>query len=345
MKEVARLAGGVAVNDDATVTQLRRDRAGNMAAELFGVPDKRTFTALLHKDIRTARAATDGQSPQKAAIAEEFLTMVDTHEPLMPEHEINVLLQRYELSDKTITVVRGDLQHVFPNVQHMYHYTAENPTAASTQKAKRAFQTALGMYGLTRKGWRVVVGNHVRSAETHGASKTVEYGRHRKDFSPTALRGVPVHEATHALRIQNMSEQPQAYLQNALPGSLPFDEGFCMAIEQIVTGNKRLGGQKYYLQQGLMLGLDKHSRLPDQFHQRTFRQVWDIIQRREVLLTDGDVDGHDMVTKAIASAQRTAYSSITRTTRGNSLDTRDISYMEGAMRAHVFLNQTAVLPA
>lgn len=327
--EVRRL-GSTALHD----RELSRQRAAEMSAELFGEPDPSTFRALLAEDVSTALAGRDAASVVRRRLADEYITGLGLT-PLAAANFIESYSQTgsTELSDKAISVVSQDVAQIFPKLPEMIA-AFQSPTEVSPADAKPAFEQAIAVFGLDRKGWKVVVTDTSEAAGTYSRQKEIRYGRYRRNFSPASLIGVPVHEALHALRAQNAAEQSLAARRGALPDSLAFDEGFCVAMEQVVTGEKRVGGRQYYIQLGLQLGLDGN-----EGQTRTFRQIYELMWRQRVLADTADPTG-----ESILKHKDAAYRSVMRTMRGNSSDFRDISYFDGFSKAVSFLNRLATLP-
>jgi len=316
--EIVRCLGSVAAKQE-----LSRKRAGEMTLEVFGYPDKATFEQLLIIDqMKAIEAVQKSDSEERRGIAKGFLERVHLTVPL------ETTTRSFELEDQTIEKVRSDLLALFPKLGDFL--TQDIPDMAAPQEALLYFNQALDIFDLRAKGWNTELSNG-RAAETKGAKKKVFVGKNRPPFTQSTLRTVPVHEAIHAVRYQNADEQSEPIKRRSLPGNVEIEEGIGVAIEQILGGQKRTAGLAYYLSLGLQLGLDKNG------VKRNFRETYEVMWRRQLL------DAPTISDEAIRNAKDAAYQTVIRTTRGNSLDARDISYFEGNRRAIVWLNSIAAL--
>ncbi len=206
-----------------------------------------------------------------------------------------------------------------------------NPT-----DAQPAFEAALRGFGLTEKGWSVRLIAGKQSADTDGDAREITYGKGRAEFTPKSIVTTPIHEAMHALRNEHSKERSDVGKVGKLPGALGFEEGFSVVMEQIISGVKRVPGEKYYMQLGLLKGMH----MPEGVRaEQSFRAAYEIMWRHAALQAK-----EPLTDEKVTALQASAYGSVMRTTRGNARDNRDISYFDGAMRATIFLNETALLP-
>jgi hypothetical protein len=325
--EVVRGLGSVAV----AKRELSRDRAGSMTMEIFGEPRKDVFDQLIAEERRANLEQLHSSDPVVAQTAREYLTLTGA-----VEASIGTSGSSFELETETGEVVLQDLKEMFPGLDEFLDQAVEQPV--SPEESLAYFDQVLSLAGLTEKGWKTEL-SEGRAVGTDGPTKRILVGGKRAAFSPTAIKGVPVHEAiVHALRYQNAIEQEEPLKRRALPGNLNMEEGLGTSLEQIVTGERRVAGKPYYISLGLQLNLDHPGE-----SKRDFHQTHEIMWRRSLLERKNGSSGETTETE-VRKAKEDAYQTVIRTTRGNSLDARDISYFEGGRKANKWLNEIAKLP-
>jgi hypothetical protein len=334
-REVLRRLGLSAI----TAVETSRNHAAEMSAELFGDVEQPLFEAILAGGIRDALdESTTPTDPVKSGVAHEYLEYLGlTRQQAEQKVEGMDNVRPFELEDRTIEVIRDDLYTLFPRLaDEMAPFTGRTANTSPTD-AQPAFEAALRGFGLTEKGWDVRLIAGKQSADTDGDAREITYGTGRAEFTPKSVVTTPIHEAMHALRNEHSKERSDAGKAGKLPGALGFEEGFSVVMEQIISGVKRVPGEKYYMQLGLLKGMhmSEESRT-----EQSFRTAHEIMWRHAALREKAE-----LTDEKIATLQATAYGSVMRTTRGNARDNRDISYFDGAMRATIFLNETALLPA
>jgi hypothetical protein len=303
---------------------LSHERAALMAIEIFGEPDQAIFDRMLHADVVAANNALNQPNTQQARIGAEFLALIGEG---AKRNTSEIVESPYEqLEDETIAILHDDFYQLFPGLEEA---TTTDKERITPKESMAYFDAALRVIGLSQKGWTVREGEGT-AVETHGESKEIVVGQNRTPFTPITLKGVVTHELMHAVHHQNASEQMANVRQRPLPGYLPFAEGSCVAIEQIVTGKKKMSGVTYYLSLGLQLGMDR-----DDGEKRPPKDTHEIMWRRSLL------NKSNMTSEDIPAAQLAAVRPTIRTTRGGSLDARDISYAEGARRANHWFNEVA----
>jgi hypothetical protein len=304
--------------------ELSRERAGQMTLEIFGTPDQAVFDDMLHADIVTASTPLARPDTVLSSIRAEFLELVgDKAKHYTPENN----QASYELEDTAIETLRADFYQLFPDLENI---PTPDTKSVIAKEALPWFDATSAAVGLSAKGWISRLGKG-KAASTNGATKEIVVGVSRADFTDVTIKTVPLHEAiAHSLRSQNASEQKSPVRQRPLPGYLAFEEGFGMALEQIMSGKKRIGGVAYYLSLGLQLGMDRETD-----EKRSFKDIYEIMWRRSLL------NKQNMTSDDIIAAKQTALQQTMRTTRGGSLDARDISYADGARKAHQWLNGVA----
>jgi hypothetical protein len=324
--EVVRGLGSVAV----AKRELSRDRAGSMTMEIFGEPRKDVFDQLIAEERRANMEQLHSSDPIVAQAAREYLALTGDVEVSTEANE------SFELETETGEMVLEDLKEMFPGLDEFLDQAVEQPV--SPEDSLAYFDQVLSLAGLTEKGWKTEL-SEGRAVGTDGPTKRILVGSNRAAFSPAAIKGVPVHEAiVHALRYQNAIEQEEPLKRRALPGNLHMEEGLGTSLEQIVTGERRVAGKPYYISLGLQLNLDHPGESKRDFHQ-THEIMW-----RRLLLERKNGKSGETTEAEVRKAKEDAYQTVIRTTRGNSLDARDISYFEGGRKANKWLNEIAKLP-
>lgn len=303
-KEVMRRLGGVSRE------ALSRERASTMTLEIFGEPEREDFAHIL-SSIR-ANAQSQANNP----IAKELLSLTGE---ITPESK----MPNYELTDETLRCTREGLAIIFPGFLDIsIPVTDANYTPV---EIAMNMQKMLDYLGMTESGWVAKTVPGTTAASTSATNKEITIGEGRPPYTANGTNGTSIHEVVgHAFRSRN---------EGARPGSLSFEEGFATALEQAVTGNKRMAGEQYYLSLGLQLGLDRSGR------ERDFRDTFEIIWRKILL-----ANGSEPTIENVDDARNKAYAQCMRTTRGAALDARDISYFVGAKNAYTWLNQAMMLP-
>jgi hypothetical protein len=320
--EVIRSLGSVGAKQEVS-----RERAGEMTLEIFGTPDKKAFGALLALERQRAREIAESDT-DAAWIAEGYLALTgDTFEAggvSLPE-----------LKTETMEAIKGDLVTLFPGLDAFLQQ--ETPEKVAAVDSIEYFDQALDSMGLKEKGWNAVVSAGT-AADARAETKEIRIGKNRQPYNAISIKGVPVHEALHALRSQNASEQKDPLKRRELPGNVAFEEGLLTSVEQCITGERRIAGAKYLMSLGLQLGYDRGGE-----NKRGPRETFDIMWRRELLEKR---TANDPVTEEdISAAKATALLTVLRTQRGGSLDARDLSYFTGGYKATTWLNEIASLPA
>jgi hypothetical protein len=312
----------------AAARELSRERAGTMTLEIFGEPDPQVFGSFWAKERSQAEAIAGQGDESIAVVAREFLALTGEGEQ---GEDIDASL---ELSDSTMEIIREDFTELFPGAKEFFEQPIEGEV--SPEDALPYFDEALAVLGLDKKGWKAVSSNG-RACETKGPLKELRVGKKRGAFTPDTIKGVAWHEALHAYRYQNMTEQDSPAKQTPLPGNVDFEEGALTSVEQMITGERRVAGLAYYMSLGLQLNLDNGSE-----KRRDFRGTHEIMWRRSLL--QNYAEGSVITDADIAKAKGTSFQTVIRTTRGNSLDARDISYFEGGRKATRWFNEIAQLP-
>lgn len=281
-----------------------RRMAAELSLEFIGGIDRQSFGLLVNELL--AIAARSDRSEAK-----ELLTMLAPQEVAEEGGEI------IGVSDEAMRVVHHDIRSLYPGIAQMMDQASPNPVDVG--QAVDICNKVIEAGGLSDE-WRAEL-DAGKSARTDIAAKTVYYGKDRELFpSEMAAISVAFHEAVvHGGR-------------GTGPGDLAFEEGLATCLEQVITGKRRVPGSQYYLSIGLQAGVDRDG------NRRNYREVFEIMWRREVLLMEQKGEEID-IQKARSDAQRQVH----RTRRGGAIDTRDSSYFLGAQKASSWLNRIAEL--
>lgn len=296
-----------------------RMAASDLSIEVIGGIDMPVFGALVNEVIAMAHASSLPEGEELLTLLREQSTSCEYGDG-------------FELSDDAMEILKIDLCTLFPGLDMLL---ADNRAGVvSPEDAVLYFEAVLKIAGRLSAEYRVE-NDEGRSARTSSRDGAIYIGRHRSSFSSSVEAvGVGVHEIIgHAYRSDNATRQVDEIARQPLPGYLDFEEGLATCFEQIITGKKRTPGKQYYMSIGLQAGADKGGVA------RSYRQTFEIMWRREVLLMEqagGAVD----VQVARMNAQRI----VQRTRRGGAIDTRDSSYFLGAKKACDWLNEVASLP-
>lgn len=310
-KEVARRVGGISVS-----AELSKERAALMAIEIFNEPRTEYYGRILSG----LRRKVDGLKGEK--IADELSDQLGDQ---LPESKA----AGFEIEDKTIETLRSDILDIFPTLKDVL--VDEAGSDVSPEDSITHFQSMLDALGMSEQGWVAELTSGA-AASTSGDKKVVGIGKRRKAFTAKSLNAVMIHECIgHGWRAF-MASQQEGVKNRALPESLAFEEGLATGLEQIMGGERRIAGEQYYLNIGLQLGLDNGGQ------RRDFRDVFEIIWRK-IALEDIEKGKEPN----IEDAKDKAYQQCLRTTRGGALDTRDISYFDGASKAYQWLNELAAI--
>ena len=300
-EELMLAIGSVAVSD----FDEHRRLASELSLDIMGGVDKLAFAAIVNELVDLAKGSRRKEATELLCLLEKQPVDGDSYEVL-------------GLSDETMKIIHDDLRSVYPEIGFMIDKASEKPVAVG--EAVNVCEAVIRATGLPEE-WRVELDSG-KSAHTNIREKTVYYGENRADFpSELATIGVAFHEVVvHGGRGKG-------------PGGLDFEEGLATCLEQVITGQKRVPGKQYYLSIGLQAGVDRGG------EPRNYRETFEILWRREVLLMEQSGDAVD-INKARSNAQRQVH----RTRRGGAIDTRDSAYFVGAQKAAGWLNDIAQLP-
>lgn len=318
---------------------LSRERSGHMSRELRGGEvDQSAFQALLAEKLQLVLESLESTDPQRQKLSKEYLGIIG-----MTAEETELFIERapklasYERTIETDEKLKKVLFNIYPDMElAMEPFRSEYSLKAS--EAGPVFQAALDAVGLSAKGWKaqIIPGSSVKASASSVELKEITWGENRTSFDRWKRIETPVHEAFHAVRKTNASEQSSPVRRQKAPDVRAFEEGFVDALAQIVAGRRPVIGKLHYINQGLLYGKDKNdvNRLT-----RTAREIFELEWRSLVLSHEGEIT-EQVVTDKKQSARVDTY----RATRGGP-DATDQSYFEGSRIVNPWLNELANLPA
>lgn len=290
--------------------QQAMDYAEMLSAELFGDPDPLVVASIVQMLTKEARSSS---SPSAVELI-ELLPKVE----YAPEYEPRLM------TPETIRTLKPFIEEFFDPALSIIESLPEG--AIEHEDAVRILQQLAHASDMPDAGAALVNGN---ALGVSGDKIEVQLGKHRTRLTKETLRTVGLHELIHLKGYYESKDKADEVVSIGLPGSLAFEEGKCMAVEQIMKGEASVRGENYYLAIGLKRGVidgKKH----------TFREVYDILWRRD-LVKSGKTNAED-----IEAAQSRAYQATMRSSRG-ATDCRDISYYEGNSEAADWFNMIASL--
>lgn len=288
------------------------ERAAMMMAEIFGDIDVDMYLGMVG-NLRQEAQGLAGVMPE----AQELLELLGDVEPTGWKNP-GVLEQ------ETIDTLHDDFEVLWPGALALFD-DARDMEIVPPEQSEQYGQALLDHFGLGAQGWRYVIvpNSHVK-AKTNAAEKTITVGELTAHYDPIQMIKSDFHEVTHALRLSGKFIRSNA----------AFEEAFCVAVEQIITGQIRLGsGEQYYTTLGVQQGLDKNGK------PRNFRESYEIMWRRALVMAASK--GQDLT---IQKAKEKAYTEVMRTRRGGAVDNRDISYFNGSQVVPKWLNDLAKHP-
>lgn len=288
--------------------------AETLAVEVFGEVDPHHFNTLL-SELRATASSNDTHYSQ------ELLE-------LLPEVDPSVeMAQQQTLKPETIAKLEPLLKELFAPAFAIIETLPDGEI--EHDRSVEIFQQMIDALGLENVRAVLTSGN---ALSANGNEMTIGLGRNRAKMTKASFGMVGIHEMVHILGHYNGKKQTDDLLSIGLPGNLVFEEGKCVAVEQILNGKATKRGELYYLGLGLLKGTIDGK-------QRTFRDVYEILWRKSLLAKNEEITD-EMVTKA----QLSAYQTTMRITRGHAADTRDLAYYNGNDLASGWLNDLAELP-
>ncbi|MDB5160442.1 MAG: hypothetical protein JWO99_705 [Candidatus Saccharibacteria bacterium] len=288
--------------------------AEQLAVEVFGDVEPARFNTLL-ADLTETASSTDTQ------YSRELLDLLPGVDPNLEKVVQETL--KPETIAKLEPLIRQYLAPMFEIVDALPDGEFEH------ERSIEVFQSCIDALGLDGVRAILTMGN---ALDADGFTMTIGLGRNRAKLTRETFLTVGIHELIHIIGSYEGQKQEDDVISIGLPKSLSFEEGKCVAVEQIVTGKATKRGEPYYFALGLLKGTIDG--MP-----RTFRQVHEILWRKTILSKKGEITD-DMV----AGAKKSAYQTCMRITRGHAADTRDLAYYNGNDIASGWFNQIAELP-
>ena len=286
--------------------------------EVYGEPDRDTYDGLVTdlKQSITNKNFT-GQAEQ---VKQELLD-------LLPETNTNT--QPYRPSPETIDWA----QNIVQTIHQPFLDLIPDQDQFSPEQLKDLFATALHetMAGAA-DDWQVILDPQAKSIDVDPPQKIIRIPDNSdKRYSQQIVRDMMVHEiGVHALRSIMGEDTNVEMLRTGMPGYLNAEEGLGVVSEQALKGQYADRGVPYYLIAG-----------GQYFYHQNFRQAFELIWRRDVLL--GLKSDQEPSEEAIKKAKDTAYSQVSRINRGADGDLlwfKDLSYYNGNRKIWDYLEQT-----
>lgn len=305
-----------------------RLRAAEQNLAIFGRPEIGRFNWFLARDQRLAQAKLTDPNPLVRLKAQEFLdrtTTVEAGEAGAP----------IELDTETRTQLKADLFAIFLGLEEFCHQGF--PDTLRVDDVLPYFNRMRDILGLPSDQYEARFSNKRASEEMPWG---VAVGKKRTTpFSGKDIIRVSFHEWTHVLRRHNARLQPDAAKQLPTPSNLAFEEALCVLFERTLVDESYVAGVNYYKAIGLQMGLDTTQDTHNLSTMRDFREVVDIMALADGLRVAAQTD------QDFAKAEARVYNHVMRTSRGNALDARDLSYHTGDQRAKQAVLNIHDLPA
>lgn len=284
-----------------------------LAADIFGDVEEGKFNGLV-ADLRDQAKADEGE------FSKELLA-------LLPDIDPNAKMVSQEvMTPETIAklepLIREFFKPAFDIIEALPDGQFEHEVSI------KIFQSLIEAMDMTGVQAILTTGN---ALDADGFDMTIKLGRNRAKLTRDTFRTVGIHELIHSMGSYEGRMQLDDLASIGLPGSLNFEEGKCVAIEQVIKGKPTKRGEAYYLGLGLLKGTTDD-------HKRTFREVYDILWRRDLIGKEGVND------EVLMASKKKAYQTTMRITRGHAADTRDLSYYNGNNIASQWFNKIAELP-
>ena len=286
------------------------ERHAEANQELYGMPDKTTFYALLTQKLNQipVKELTDEQKK----MYDELLDMLGDFPRVDPS-------QLYQPRPETIERF-GEMMHIFyePFLQHI----PDNQEIFTPEDAAEIVNEALKEeVGDTE--WHAIVKPKATLASVGSEEKVINFpgARSKGNYTRKELEKIIIHElGTHALRALAVEDTPiKVFRTENFEGRETFEEGIAKVMEQSLEGRAddpdSPAPSRY-----IMIGLAN-------FHHSDFRQIFEIMRRLESL-TGGWNEGQ-------------IFDNLQRTFRGTGVlpNNKDLAYYNGNVRAWQFIEE------
>ncbi len=316
---VSRMLGQTSLQTEwlngAPVEQLR-ERAAQQNLEIFGRPEAARFNWFLAQDRQRAEMKLQSEDPAMRDIAAQFLARTA---------DVGAYAQNapIELAPELRQQLKQDLYDIFPGLEDFC--TQDFPDTIPVEESLSYFNQMRDIMQLPADEYEAFFTNKRACEET---PRGVSIGLKRKNpFKPRDIIRLAFHEWLHVFRRHNARQQSDPAKRLPTPSNLSFEEAFCVMAERALVDESYISGTAYYKAIGLQMNLDATQNPQDLSHMRSFREVLDIMTLADTLKKD-TVDQ-----TTVEEARERMYNQIMRTSRGQALDARDISYHQGDQRA------------
>lgn len=276
-----------------TEKQQALEYAETLSVELFGDPDPAIVASMVQS---LATMAENSPSPYAVELIERL-----PHVENAPSYEPRLM------TPETIVVLKPLIEEFFAPALAVIESLPEG--SIEHEDAIKVFEKLI--IGMDMPDASAFLGNG-NALGVRGDKPGIELGRHRKRLTKESFKTVGIHELEHLKGYCASKNKADAVISIGLPNSLAFEEGKCLALEQIMTGKAATRGENYYLAIGLKRGVIDGKKY-------TFREAYDVLWRRD-LIRSGKTSEED-----VDAAKSRAYQATMRCSRG-ATDTRDISY-------------------
>ena len=279
-------------------------------AELYGVPDKDTFYALLAQKLD--KIDTETLSTEDRQQYDELRQMLGE----LPTDIKPFYAPKQETIDRF-----GEMMRIFyePFLKHIPEGQETFMAQDAADIVNRAINSEVG----EETDWRAEVNPNAGLASVSSSNKVIKFpgARSNGDYTRLELEKIIVHElGTHALKAMTYEDATiKAFRSESFDGREVFEEGIAKAMEQSLEGRfddpNSPAPSRY-----IMIGLAN-------FHHTNFRETFEIMKRLEHL-TGGWNEGQ-------------LYDNLQRVYRGTGVlpNNKDLAYYNGNVNAWKFIEE------
>ena len=278
--------------------------------ELYGMPDKTTFYALLTQQLDQIPVSDLTEEQKK--MYDELLDMLGD----FPRVDASQLYQ-----PKPETIARfGEMMQIFyePFLKHIPDDKEEFTPEDASSIVNEILEQEVG-----DTKWRAEVDPKAALASVGSTEKTINFpgARSKGNYTKKELEKIIIHElGTHALRALAVEDTPiKVFRTENFEGRETFEEGIAKVMEQSLEGRAddpdSPAPSRY-----IMIGLAN-------FHHTNFRQTFEIMRRLEAL-TGG-------------WSESQIYDNLQRTFRGTGVlpNNKDLAYYNGNVSAWRYIEE------
>lgn len=290
-------------------------RYTELNTKLYGEVETGVFNGLV-EELTSEVSLLDFQDDEAAQIRDDLIDMLPN---------VKVVKDRFIPNQETLDYYRhvvddlygGMIKHIPDNIENFY-----------PKDIKKVFDEIIkSEYEEAAEGWEVVI-KDAGSINVIASEKQVVIPENRDPMSRDEIAGLVVHElGVHMLRSIMGEETDMPLLKMGLSDYYDSEEGLGRAFEQALTGKYEDSGVQYYLIAGLMSSVGKDN------EPKSFRETYEIMWRRQLLLDMKEADLDNITEDVIAQAKDLAFRQIIRIARGTSGQAcllKDLAYFRGS---------------